>query len=771
MSVFHSLRLSIASAGLAAAAVSSTAGAAAAPSPEERESKPRAGASLNADLPARLIKPGAPADTSAAAKQVPEEERQTRCQALASDIMRPETCLAALEHLSPSDLGEREVTESVLAALGKAPTTISTNCADLLLQSDFFMCHALSLSPQELAAKHEHLWLNIVKSATTEEVSRVTPMLTDVFVALFAEHASLKAPNTALEMTPNQIRRRNPALQKAFGENFDLSSAPASVLRFAMQLGASNDVLFPRVHELEAQSLPWHEEDMMLKEMLISTLTPAALERYPESHRRILRQLREQPRDWPESDVMKSDPFRNLIVEEITRDPKFASRVPPALYETESPQFSREIRAAIEEAIESAGNSLPYRRLADIPALALEDPETRQIIRELVNDCIDSSSRLEKLSSIPHPEPFVRHIPEVLRLAFAADSFDAFSPAVLASLPTISPRGFGRVLDSGVAPKRDWMISLANTLAAFDAFGIQGVSRFDNGREILRNRYAIADESTKTAVRGLLPEGFFDGVEEDTRPFAICVICDPSADYDNTLAKINSGRAQLDYIDRLTDHYRVLLFEASSGKDLCHSLAEAHNQHGVTAEVLIVIGHGSQDSISLGDDRVEPTRGGLFSDDPALAGLVGLMQRHGHIALVSCSTASDSDPDSTSMFESFRGHFPDCYISAPREPIGCPKMYLSRRGEFQSMKYDDARSVLLDPTTGEVSEVYDASTRPQTTGVASSWTEGAWSYISWGMTLWPVYLGAGLFGLGRAVARHGGGQRVDSERGRNTGKA
>lgn len=87
------------------------------------------------------------------------------------------------------------------------------------------------------------------------------------------------------------------------------------------------------------------------------------------------------------------------------------------------------------------------------------------------------------------------------------------------------------------------------------------------------------------------------------------------------------------------------------------------------------------------------------------------------------------------------------------------------------MKYADARSVLLDPTTGEVSEVYDASTRPQTTGVASSWTEGAWSYISWGMTLWPVYLGAGLFGLGRAVARLGGGQRVDSERGRNTRKA
>ena len=167
---------------------------------------------------------------------------------------------------------------------------------------------------------------------------------------------------------------------------------------------------------------------------------------------------------------------------------------------------------------------------------------------------------------------------------------------------------------------------------------------------------------------------------------------------------VNSGYAMYDHIDRLTDHYRVLLFEPSSARELVDALTDARERRGVSAELMLVLGHGTQESIVLNADPHDQARKNLYADDPALQRLSGLMKPRAAIALLSCSTAADTEFGAKSIFETFRRVFPSCYLFGPKGATLTPEMSLGPSGEFRSMQYADTRTVFYNPLTQKVSE-------------------------------------------------------------------
>lgn len=703
MSLIQYIRVSVASAGLAVAATGTSAPANGLERSQESSSRPpvaRASGIDPATAPGSGRKGGARGvrDTT---RPVDAEIERARLDALLIGISRPETRLATLNQLSATDLHRPEITETILSTLGRDPATISRECADLLLRSSPFMCHALSLSPLELAESYQNLWLNLAKSASPEELSKATPEMVDAFVSLYRVHSELARPVTALEMTPSELRG-NPLLRKAFADYFNLAES-ASVLNYARVFGVPPEKILPAVASLLKTTTAEAPTGRLLEELLIQNVTARGIIEHPEVKGPLLQQLRLYPQRWPGPEVMNSGAFAELVHKELQRDPKFASRIPPSLYDRTSAAHSPAIRAAVEATLRPLEAQLPHWALRDVPVLALERPEIRQLIRNEINEQIFAGQVSTKLSSIPHLQPFIQQVPELMRLAQEPRAFDSLSSAELSSLARINPRGFARVIENSQSTQNEAIAALNNTIKALETLGIRAFGRFDNAREIIRNRFAVADTPTKKALRALLPADFFDGVDRDTRPYAICIASPSDSDTTRSFAAVNSGYAMFDHIDRLTDHYRVLMFEPSSAKELIDALTEVRERRGVSAELMLVLGHGTQQSITLSPDPHDQARRNLYADDPALQRLGGIMRPGAAIALLSCSTASDAD-SGASIFDAFRRVFPSCYLFAPKGKTLIPEMKLGPNGEFRSMQYADTRTVFYNPLNQTVTE-------------------------------------------------------------------
>ncbi|HQJ16243.1 MAG TPA: hypothetical protein PLJ26_07135, partial [Candidatus Omnitrophota bacterium] len=117
--------------------------------------------------------------------------------------------------------------------------------------------------------------------------------------------------------------------------------------------------------------------------------------------------------------------------------------------------------------------------------------------------------------------------------------------------------------------------------------------------------------------------------QDDGRPLAVVIY--PSADYNGAFM---SGSGS---VHQLIEHgYRVMYYEADTDTEIEVCLVNGTQNGAVPAAVLIVGGHGSQQSLSLGCSEGEECLVD-FSDYGQLSGLRDMLADGGTIILYSCS--------------------------------------------------------------------------------------------------------------------------------------
>ncbi|MDP1920584.1 MAG: hypothetical protein Q8L14_30355 [Myxococcales bacterium] len=166
---------------------------------------------------------------------------------------------------------------------------------------------------------------------------------------------------------------------------------------------------------------------------------------------------------------------------------------------------------------------------------------------------------------------------------------------------------------------------------------------------------------------------------EDTRPIA--VIVSSSEDW-------NGGIAAGNTIEQLTQHYRVMYYEADSEGHVVQALRNATRFQ--KAEVLVVAAHGSQGVAAFGasDPRLSgqdgPSAATLDLNDQNLFALHGLRERlapEGHVVMMSCSTGHGRNAGDNIANLMVR-MFPQANVWAPTEPTNVD-FRLDAQGRFR----------------------------------------------------------------------------------------
>lgn len=166
---------------------------------------------------------------------------------------------------------------------------------------------------------------------------------------------------------------------------------------------------------------------------------------------------------------------------------------------------------------------------------------------------------------------------------------------------------------------------------------------------------------------------------EDTRPIAVIIAS--TEDW-------NGGIAASKTIEQLTQHYRVMYYEADSEGHVVEALRNATRFQ--KAEVMVVAAHGSRGVAAFGasDPRLSgqdgPSPATLDLNDQNLLALHGLRERlapGGHVVMMSCSTGQGRNADDN-MANLMVRTFPQANVWAPTAPTNV-EFRLDAQGRFR----------------------------------------------------------------------------------------
>lgn len=228
-----------------------------------------------------------------------------------------------------------------------------------------------------------------------------------------------------------------------------------------------------------------------------------------------------------------------------------------------------------------------------------------------------------------------------------------------------------------------------------EVLGIREFGRFDNGYEIIRNRYAVAGESDQARLRQLFGEEYFAGITHDDRP--LCVIVYPASDNDHNGAFLSQEHVMYknDPVDLLCSYYHVLYYEASDESDTVKKIIDDCRTVEKKCQVFIPGGHGHSAGISLG-------RGKLFFDlhageiditDKELLQLLGkCVAEEGSVILESCSTGAEVASDEENIASVIYKAMPHAHVYAPMSDAA-GYLQLNEDGSLASVEYIGARRV------------------------------------------------------------------------------
>lgn len=439
----------------------------------------------------------------------------------------------------------------------------------------------------------------------------------------------------------------------------------------------------------------------IVKDLFISRLSPASLEN-KDVQRALIKLVSssDEPLILTNVELLNSEIFIKLITDSINKDINFANKLDTRCFKLSS-QLSVAVLSLFKEPHNLEillGYASDIRYFEDIPPLSLKIPELNLTARETCNKILCEKTILPKQL----PSTFLKrlveygeYVPEILRIQRPLGGLKDLPRQMKGSIRTNS-LSFANLLQTESAPTYESIMTYAETISALRILDIEGLNRFDNSAEIIRNRYAFATKEEQKILEKIMTSDFFSEADIDMRPRCLVLISKPHSDHNEVFSNINSGFKDTDFFDRLTVHYKLVYYEVSSNEDIKDYLKSLSGR--VDAELAIFAGHGTQESITL-----NKYGSSLRTENQEVFGLFrNVIKPKGTFILISCSTGSDKN-DLGSIHSSFVKAIPECRIIAPRGDTMLPLMELGKDGEFKSITYVNSDAIVYDPDTKNIS--------------------------------------------------------------------
>jgi hypothetical protein len=258
---------------------------------------------------------------------------------------------------------------------------------------------------------------------------------------------------------------------------------------------------------------------------------------------------------------------------------------------------------------------------------------------------------------------------------------------------------------AGKTASQSLIESLLEVQQAASLLGITEFGRFDNTRELFRNRYAVGTPEIQEKLTSILGQEYFADIKEDTRP--LCVVVNPAsyADHNGAFLSRVDHRIELDEIDLLTCHYWVLYFEASDEAELTRDIISSLERMNRTIDVLVLGGHGNPKGILLGQGNslLREKAGTLgIEDEHIIKRLGALVTDGGRIILESCSTAGGA-AEEDNIARVIHRNAPQAHLYAPKSAAARQAIF-DADGKLVDINYIYARKVHFSPDGAERTE-------------------------------------------------------------------
>ena len=220
--------------------------------------------------------------------------------------------------------------------------------------------------------------------------------------------------------------------------------------------------------------------------------------------------------------------------------------------------------------------------------------------------------------------------------------------------------------------------------------------RMDNSREIIRNRFSVANQGLQSQMLALLGEDYFSGaLEPDPRPTVLVLMNE--SDGNGAFGQNDGIFSRNNVVDQLTERHRVLYYETADETELRAALQEATKDKTVPAAHLVLGYHGTKQLMDLGA-RMDPETGKVeFSSEESRLldiydrdmreSFAGSVQENGSIYLISCSTgegALETPGIVDNVAEYLHGVLPDTTLYAPTRPVTVPRIIDPQSGELMA---------------------------------------------------------------------------------------
>lgn len=231
-----------------------------------------------------------------------------------------------------------------------------------------------------------------------------------------------------------------------------------------------------------------------------------------------------------------------------------------------------------------------------------------------------------------------------------------------------------------------------------DAFSVLNIShwnRFEDSRAVIRGRFSVAPNETRSRLIEILGEDYFRGIENDERP--ACLIVYGVDDHNGAFTNHN--------LDRLSRAYRVVYYDIP-----CEASFLASMKEGVCPGLALVVigGHGTQNSTRFGTGSHE---GNLLdlSDTDMAEQLRALRIGRIPVVLMSCSTGRGQfgGEGIDNIAELVHSYFPLATVYAPLEDDYCV-FELNDEGLFVSPGYMCGDMFCIKPETSSQGQRWSA---------------------------------------------------------------
>ncbi|MEM4295957.1 MAG: hypothetical protein QXI89_01140 [Candidatus Anstonellales archaeon] len=208
-----------------------------------------------------------------------------------------------------------------------------------------------------------------------------------------------------------------------------------------------------------------------------------------------------------------------------------------------------------------------------------------------------------------------------------------------------------------------YILGLDEILRLHEKFNIDYFLRYD--KEVLLHLMLAADKD-----------------KFKQRPIALAVF--NKSDYNGAFYR--EGRT----LNSLLDYFRLIIIEVSSEKEFYQALRDIFEEYG-KIELLIIAGHGSANSITLGDGEGEEKELDI-SDKNEISDLSYVFRKGANAILISCETGSRNKKNIASTLAKAL----KINVYAPIRPSASTKILVDRDKGFIDVEFDVEKQVYSD---------------------------------------------------------------------------